>query len=268
MKLMVVHSLAVHGTASLKAFLSILGTRVLPVPSLYLTGLTNLPQVLKVGTHFAAMLEGSLELARLRGQSVTLYVGYLGSPDQADVILGQMEAYQDVIEGLIVDPVSGDHGRTYVPKAVVEAWPKLLAKAQWAFPNFTELTLLGGLAPTSSAYSYQDHLQAFSQKYPSLNFIATSLPLGSTLGLALYHAGENVVHEHPKLSQNFGGSGDIFAAYFLNYYLYQGWNAPQAMQQAATHAVEIIERAMAMDSPDLPLVSQGDERGKSPKWGS
>lgn len=254
MKLMVVHSLAVHGTASLKAFLSILGTHVLPVPSLYLTGLTNLPQILKVETHFASMLKGSLELARMRGQRVMLYVGYLGSAAQADVILTQLDDYQDVLAGLIVDPVSGDHGRTYVPKAVLDAWPKLLIKAQWAFPNFTELTLLGGLDRDFSAYSYEDHLRAFSQKYPQLQFIATSLPLEQNLGLSLHHAGENIFYEHPRLRQNFGGSGDIFAAYFLKYHLYEGWTASHAMHQAATRTVDIIEQAIAMDSPDLLLI--------------
>lgn len=231
--------------------LSLLGTRLLPVPSLYLTGLTNLPGIRKFAVDFEPLLRGSLELARLRGERLWLYVGYLGSPGQGETILALREEFADLIAGTIVDPVSGDHGRTYVPPEVIAVWPRLLAVADWAFPNYTELQLHSGLPldqDDSSAY-----LQAFAARFPQLNFIATSLPDPAGIGLHLRWQGASYPHTHPRLSRNYGGTGDVFAAHFLARHLFGQVAPPEAMRDAAEATLAHLRRAIEANEADLGL---------------
>src|SRR5690606_24573830 len=93
-KILAINSFAVHGMASLKTIISILGSKVLPVPSVVLNGLTNMPHVQKHLLPFRELLEGSFKLVAERKQQVILYVGYLGSPDQVDVILDMIRHYR------------------------------------------------------------------------------------------------------------------------------------------------------------------------------
>jgi len=231
--------------------LSLLGTRVLPVPSLYLTGLTNLPGIRKYEVQFADLLRGSLELARLRDERLWLYVGYLGTPGQGETILTLREEFADLIEGTIIDPVSGDHGRTYVPAEVIAVWPRLLAVADWAFPNYTELQLHSG-SPMGQ-YDPDHYLRAFRARYPQLHFVATSLPAENAMGLHLQQGEMTHRYVHPLLPKHYGGTGDVFASHFLRRYLYQEMPAPQAMREAADATQASIEQAMAAGNPDLML---------------
>ncbi|MDX2282973.1 MAG: hypothetical protein NW241_02375 [Bacteroidia bacterium] len=251
MHVLAVHSQAVHGTASLKALGAVLGSALLPVPSLLLTGLTNIPGHRKFALPFGELLEGSLELARSRSLRLVLYVGYLGGPEQAGLVLDLLERYRDIIGTVLVDPVSGDHGRLYVPDALLEAWPRLLAAAGWALPNYTELCLYSGLPPAQQ--SPEACLEAFRARYPQLRFAATSLPAGERTGIALWDGAALHRHTHPRLPRNFGGSGDVFGAWFVRKHLLEGLPAPQAMRIAALRTRRSIAKAIRSGLDDLPL---------------
>ncbi len=243
MKLLVIHSLAIHGTASLKAMMSILGTRVLPLPSMLLTGLTSIAGVEKTSTDLRTLMRGSLQIAREVGETLGIYVGYLGNSAQAHIILELMEEYRDVIELLIVDPVSGDHGRLYVPESIVATWPLLLEKANWTFPNFTELRVHAG-------YGLEDKikeevvLEGFRDRYPQLSFLATSLDRGDQLGLYLWHREESLTYEHRRLPSNFGGTGDVFASYFILQFIFKLKSAKESLSFAAQQTVACMERTI------------------------
>jgi len=142
--ILAISSYAVHGTASLKTFTTILGEKILPVPSIMLNGLTNMSLVRKFDTPFKELLESTFELAADRKLDIILYIGYLGSAEQADIILGVIDTYHRIIRSIIVDPVCGDNGRKYVPDEVIAQWPKLIKKADMAFPNMTEVKILTG----------------------------------------------------------------------------------------------------------------------------
>lgn len=250
MKILTIHSFAVHGTASLKAIVSLLGTRVLPVPSLFLSGLTNISGIVKAETHLAGILESTLAISRARGEKLIVYIGYLGDKDQVQLIRKLIEANRDIIENIVVDPVSGDHGKMYVAKSIVDAWPGLLEMADWALPNYTELTLLSGADEKATE---EEHLQAFRERFPALSYIVTSMPHDSQLKLLLHHNGIAQPFTHKKENINFSGTGDIFAAHFIMSYFFRRQSPFQAMRMAseATHAV--IRRSMELGSEDLVL---------------
>lgn len=252
MKILTIHSFAVHGTASMKAVLSLLGTRVLPVPSLYLTGLTNIDGFIKTQTAFEELFMGSLRLARQRRESVLLFIGYLGSRSQVECILHGIQQYQDIIQDIIVDPVSGDHGKLYVPKEVWESWPSLLEKANWALPNYTELQLHSGLSMQEDIPA-EAYIDAFRKRFPHLSFIATSLPHPEKMLLHLSESSSGNIYTftHQRLSPAYSGTGDTFAAYFI-YFCYIKGNLPQrAMELAALSTVQIIHQSTAKGSKDL-----------------
>ncbi|MEZ4828654.1 MAG: bifunctional hydroxymethylpyrimidine kinase/phosphomethylpyrimidine kinase [Bacteroidia bacterium] len=250
MKILTIHSFAVHGTASLKAVMSLLGTRVLPVPSLFLSGLTNIPGIVKTEPPLEDLLESTFSIAREREEKLILYVGYLGNAAQVNLIRRMVERHRDIIQNIVVDPVSGDHGKMYVPEDVVKAWPELLSIADWALPNYTELTLLSG---ENDAASEEEHLQAFRDRFPSLSHIITSMPHPSQSRLLLYHNGIGHSYSHKRENTNYSGTGDVFAAHFILSYFFRRQSPVQAMRMAseATHA--LIRRAIELRSADLVL---------------
>ena len=250
MKILCVHSFAVHGTASMKAMMSILGTRILPVPSLYLSGLTNIPGFVKTEIAFEELFFSSLDIARKRKEKIILYVGYLGNANQSEIILRGLAEYEDIIQEVLVDPVSGDHGKLYVPQEVLDAWPKLLEKADWAFPNFTELCLLTEDANLEEGSS-QEALAAFHQRFPNLSFVATSLPAENQIKLGLMHEDQMVLFQHKRVEAHYGGTGDVFASYFLFFAFLRKMPHGKAMEKAAMQTLRIIERSQAALSPDL-----------------
>ena len=142
--ILAISSFAVHGTASLKTFITILGEKILPVPSLMLNGLTNMALVKKLDIHFKELLESSFDLAINRGLDIILYIGYLGKAEHADIILEMVGTYRSHIKMIITDPVCGDHGRAYVPAEVIAKWPGIIDVSDIVFPNITEIKILTG----------------------------------------------------------------------------------------------------------------------------
>ena len=212
-------SFAVHGTASLKTFITILGEKVLPVPSLLLNGLTNMSLVRKFEPPFRELLKGTLELAESRGLRLILYVGYLGYGDQAGIILEMTDHYKHLIDNIIIDPVCGDHGRTYVPQDVIDQWPLLIHRADIVFPNVTELKLF-----TSGGAGTDDELQIYAAQfrriYPLANLVVTSVKHENQTGITWFTDDpESYLHE--ALPLNYGGSGDALVALFISNHFYK-----------------------------------------------
>ncbi len=248
LKILSVHSMATHGTASMKVAISLLGSRILPVPSIYLTGLTNIPGFQKFALPFEAMLVGSLELARKRGQKLLLYIGYLANATQAETLSSAIKEYRDIIQHILIDPVSGDHGKIYVAEEVISVWPMLLKQADWALPNYTELQLFSGLAPDRSI---EAHVNAFQQSFPNLSFIATSIPFDEDIGLHLYHEGEDWQFSHEKLTHNYGGTGDVFAISFIEAFWLNGLSAKEAVKEGANRCLKLIRKAKDQKADQL-----------------
>ncbi|MEL7531328.1 MAG: bifunctional hydroxymethylpyrimidine kinase/phosphomethylpyrimidine kinase [Bacteroidota bacterium] len=250
MKVLCIHSLAIHGTASLKVMMRLLGTRLLPVASLYLSGLTNLKGIIKTQVDFEPLLQSSFDLARQRQEKLIVYIGYLGSAQQTHFIRQCLDKYQDLIEAVIVDPVSGDHGRAYVPAEVIEAWPELLERADWALPNFTELGIFSALDRFAER-PVEALLDAFEKRFPNLNYLATSLPHPTDIKVCLHQAGQRAFFTHQLLNPHFGGTGDYFGANFVDALYLQKRSPQEAMQFAALQTLACIQRSIDAGSPDL-----------------
>ena len=73
-----------------------------------------------------------------------VYSGFLGAPEQVDIIRGIYETYPDALR--VVDPVMADHGKvypTYTPE-LCQAMADLACDADILTPNLTEAAIILG----------------------------------------------------------------------------------------------------------------------------
>jgi pyridoxine kinase len=250
-KVLAINSFAVHGMASLKATISILGSRVLPVPSVILNGLTNMPYVQKQGLAFRELLEGTFTLAVHRNQKLIVYIGYLGSAEQVDVILDLVEKHKANIDLILVDPISGDHGKMYVPTDIMLRWPELIRVSDFAFPNLTELKLITGHSATDNQ-ALEIYFDKFSALFPKTGLIATSIAFSATeSGIMMRHQLKRFHYSHALLPKSFGGTGDAFVTYFILYYMYHSMSLENALRSAAEKIKEMISISIQEDADEL-----------------
>jgi pyridoxine kinase len=251
-----ISSFAVHGTASLKTFITILGDKILPVPSLLLNGLTNMSLVKKLDVPFKELLQSSLDLAVSREMELILYIGYLGNAAQADIILEMITTYRNNIKTIITDPVCGDHGRAYVPADVIAQWPGIIRVSDMVFPNVTEIKILTGNKPDDDdANGF--YIDQFKKLFPQTKLVVTSVKTGEdSIGFE-YHGKETFAYSQKLLPKNFGGSGDAFLALFILNLFYKKLGIDAALKQAADQTYQIIKNSIDKNSDDLVLEIPG-----------
>lgn len=233
-RMVCVHSLAAHGDVGLKPFLSVWGGAVAPVPSLLLTGPGDMPGCRRFDTDVAGMLDGTLTAAAERGEHPAVFVGYLASAVQVDAICSVLDRHEGRIGGLIVDPVSGDHGRAYVARDLIAAWPRLLERAVVALPNVTEVELLAEAAG-------DDGVEVLRTRFPRLRLIVTGWTEGDHTATRYYHPdGDVSVHAQRTVPAPWQGAGDLFAALWTYHTMVQGDSPALAMRAAAAGVGEAL----------------------------
>lgn len=143
--------------------------------------------------------------------------GFLGSAAQADIVLSFLLTRPDTL--FILDPVLGDHGKTYrtVTLEHCESMKKLLARAGIITPNITEACLLTDTPYREAGWSRKE-LKLLTEKLHAmgpdrivitglregddyLNFISLLTPKPQT---ALYRS--------PSAGRSWHGTGDIFSS--------------------------------------------------------
>jgi pyridoxine kinase len=251
-----ISSYAVHGVASLKIFIRVLGSAVLPVPSLVLGGLTNIEGIKKFDISFAELLENTLQIAVLRKQQLVFYTGYLGSPEQADVVSAMINKYRNNIKTVITDPVCGDNGRTYVSPAVINKWPRLIKLSDFVSPNITELKLMTGHA-ADAADSIDTYIDQFKELYPDTQLMISSYAINDQeIGIQLHSGSDIFEYGLPVLPKNFGGSGDLLLALFMRERFYNNLSVEDALQAATDITHRIIQFSIDNASDELLLNDQ------------
>jgi len=251
--ILAISSFAVHGTASLKTFIKVLGSHILPVPSLMLNGLTNMAAVKKFAMPLAELLESTLELAVLRKQQLVFYTGYLGSADQVEIVVSMIEKYRNIISAVITDPVCGDHGRTYVPLEIVAAWPEIIKLSDIVFPNLTELKLITGHEANGTEVT-EFYVDRFKRLYPNVKLMLSSYVMAENeIGIQLHHSDTVFEYGLPILPQNFGGSGDLLLSLFIKYHFINNSRTEDALKIATIQTHQTIKHSIAKGSDELLL---------------
>ena len=181
-KVVAVHDLSGVGHVSLMAVIPVLssmGFQVCPLPTAVLSAHTQYPtySFLDLTDEMKRIIEN---WEKMNVHFDTFYTGYLGSPQQAQIVEEFILKFRGENDMVVVDPVLGDNGHLYkgITEEMVTEMKKLIHLADVITPNLTELYYLLDMP-------YQEHitdaelkqaLKTLSDRGPAI-VIATSVPV-------------------------------------------------------------------------------------------
>ncbi|SBW06081.1 pyridoxamine kinase [uncultured Dysgonomonas sp.] len=240
-EIVAIHDLSGIGRVSLTVVIPILtsmGFHVSPLPTAILSSHTQYP-------HFS-FLDLTDEMRKIIAEWKTLnvgfdtfYSGYLGSPEQVQIVKDFIQEFRKENNLVVVDPVLGDNGRLYAgfDLTIVEEMRRLITVADIVTPNLTELFYLLDI-PYEKEYTdekLKQYLLALSDKGPSI-VIITSVPVADDPHQTSVYAynrngGRFWKVTCPYLPAHYPGVGDTFTSVITGAMM-QGDSLPMALDRA------------------------------------
>lgn len=251
-QIIAVHDLSGFGKCSLSVVmptLAAMGVRACALPTAYLSAHTAFPPCPhSVFLDLTPQMEATLaHWKELHAQFDGFYSGFLGAPEQMEILERCLSAQRRDSFLAMVDPVMGDGGkpyRTYTPQ-LCRKMAELAAHADLITPNLTEAAILldedYDSAPTQEkAAAWLRRLSLDGRR----SVILTGLSLsGDALGAGCFDRDKNQVDfaQAPLAHGVFSGTGDLFASVAFGKLL-AGESLPAATQ-AAVEFVSLAARA-------------------------
>lgn len=241
-QIIAVHDLSGFGKCSLGVViptLAAMGVRACALPTAYLSAHTAFPPCEHaVFLDLTAQMEATLaHWEELHARFDGFYSGFLGAPEQMEILERCLS--QQRRDGFLamVDPVMGDGGkpyRTYTPR-LCRKMAELAAHADVITPNLTEAAILLNEAydPSPDREKAADWLRRLSLD-GRRSVIITGLSLSpDTLGAGCYDRETDAVElaQAPLAHGIFSGTGDLFASVAFGKLL-AGESLPVATQAA------------------------------------
>ena len=176
-----------------------------------------------------------------------ILVGYLGKIETIAIVESLLSRLLAPGGISIVDPAMADHGKLYsgFDDAYRAAMTGLCMKADIILPNITEAAMMAGLPCPEKADP--GTARTLLAQLGGKDVVLTGVSDGpGTTGAAIRRNGEIQFISHPRVDQNFHGTGDMFAACFTGA-LMQG----RSPTDAASLAGEFILRSIraTMEAP-------------------
>jgi len=174
-----------------------------------------------------------------------IYTGYLGKTKDIELVLSVIDLFRNEDTLLFVDPVFGDHARTYagISEDYAAHCAKLCGAADYAVPNITEACLMTG---TEYKDEYdEDYIAKLADRVCSLgaaNTIVTGVSYShSTIGYrGLNRKSEQAFsYQNQKIDVSYHGTGDLFSAAAAGA-LVCGMEPEHAFRIAADYTAETI----------------------------
>lgn len=240
-KIVAIHDLSGVGRVSLSVVIPILSTMgfcVCPLPTAILSNHTQYP-------HFS-FLDLTDEMKKIISQWQKLntsfdafYSGYLGSPEQIQIIKNFISDFKKKDNLVVIDPVLGDNGKLYTnfgPEMVTEM-RDLIKVADVITPNLTELFYLLGkpYQVEIDNETLKSHLLELSEKGPEIVIITNVPVIGDPHKTSVY-AYNRIGNRFwkvtcPYLPTHYPGVGDAFTSVITGA-LMQGESLPMALDRA------------------------------------
>ena len=183
-----------------------------------------------------------------------IYTGYLGSPEQIDIVL---DIFRDFGDGKLkfVDPAMGDNGCLYTgfDVAFARKMATLCAAADIIVPNLTEACFMLGKPYVSHGYSKQ-YIEEMLCELCTLGCrvaVITGVDFGDgKLGCYGYdsQSGEFFSDFNDKIEQSFHGTGDIFASVCFSSII-NGRSIPDSCATAADFVCDSIVATVSDNKP-------------------
>lgn len=195
-----------------------------------------------------------------------VYTGYLGSPEQAEIVCRVIEDFQPPL--VFVDPAMADNGRLYAgfDGRIVEEMRKLCGVADVIVPNLTEAAFLLGERYDPERYERPEKIRETLARLAELGaktVALTGVCRGGEQGAMGYCAqtGEFTEYFCENLPVRCHGTGDVFASVMFGAQM-SGDSLWTSMKRAADFTVACIRETMGDEShwygvrfePCLPLL--------------
>jgi pyridoxine kinase len=243
------------GNAAARFALQRLGHEVWAVPTVLLTSHAAHPGFAGEATS-PALLQKLVDGLAAQGRFAEchgLVSGYLGSPEQADIVADAVRRAKAENPRLLycLDPAFGDDGRIYARPGVAEAMQKtLLPLADIVTPNAFELSVLVGMPVDGVAAAARA-----TERLGRPLVVAKSVPLGDRLGALTRIAGNVWVAATRIVPRPPRGVGDLFAALFFGHYL-SGRLTAEALDLATRSVYHVLARSDG--DPEMNLIAEQD----------
>lgn len=146
-----------------------------------------------------------------------IYVGFLGSVRQTDIVTRFISQFAGKDTKIIIDPVMGDDGKTYATLTGehCRSLRRLAEVADILTPNLTEACILSGY-PYNPRISDEFELYQIAQRILCLgcrNLVITGIDLGKEIGNFIFdNSGEYHLAHNPYTGSRRAGTGDVFSS--------------------------------------------------------
>jgi len=241
-----IHDLSCYAKSSLTVVLptlEVLGVETCPLPTALLSSQTDGFQSYyfrETTADLAAILASWRELDL---SFDAIYSGFLGSDEQADLVISFIEAQQKKGEPLVlVDPVLGDDQSLYAPMDSfhVTAMKALIRRAQIITPNTTEAALLLD-RPYETVFTIEQITAWAEELYAQTGakVVITSVPFGETTAVVAYDGSDRVLLPYEPIHVSYPGCGDLFSSILLGLLL-----GKESFQRAVEGAVSYTSLAI------------------------
>jgi len=234
--------------------LSAMGCQCCPLPTAYLSTHTAFPE-----NTFLDMT-GAVEEAAAHWKSLELrfdgiYSGFLGSERQVELALRCLSDFRGAETVTLIDPVMGDHGKTYrtCTPALCAGMARLASQAGLITPNLTEAALLLGLAPDArpaGPRELEDWAARLSLDGRRQVVVTGAGPEPGLTGALCLDGRGPVWVSAPREPARLHGTGDLFASVLLGGLLRRK-PLPAAVRKAVDFTALCVRHTAQAGTPPL-----------------
>lgn len=252
-RVIAVHDLSCAGRCSATVALPILscaGLETSLLPTALLSTHTAFP-----GVQFLDLTETILPTVHqwhdLGFEADAVYIGYLGAPQQTQLLREALPLMAGPKTRIYIDPVMGDGGKLYsgIDPSFPEVMREFCGLGSVILPNITEACLLCGVPYHEGPHeeSWIDGLLERLQKLGQEQTILTGvMPDEGHIGAAVMDCRTGRIEKVilPRVEASVCGTGDVFASALIGAQL-SGIPAIQAVRIAETFVADCIRRSLA-----------------------
>ena len=240
-KVVAIHDLSGVGRISLNVAIPVLttmGFQVCPLPTAILSNHTQYPQFsfLDLTDEMKKIIE---YWKKIEVEFDAFYSGYLGSPEQVNIVKNFIAEFRKQDSLVVVDPVLGDNGKLYSNFGLdmANAMREMITVADVITPNLTELFYLldKPYNEKNSDEQLKQYLLELTQKGPSVAII-TNVPVLNDPHMTSVYAYNKEGNRFwkttcPYVPAHYPGTGDTFTSVITGALL-QGDSLPMALDRA------------------------------------
>lgn len=253
-KVVAIHDLSGVGRVSLNVAIPVLtsmGFQVCPLPTAILSNHTQYPQFsfLDLTDEMEKIIE---YWKKIEVEFDAFYSGYLGSPEQVNIVKDFIFDFKKQDSLVVVDPVLGDNGKLYSNFGLdmVDAMRRMITVADVITPNLTELFYLldKPYLTNNSDEQLKQYLLELAQNGPSV-VIITNVPVLNDPRMTSVYAYNKDGNRFwktscPYVPAHYPGTGDTFTSVITGA-LMQGDSLPMALDRATQFCYQGIRATYA-----------------------